>query len=78
MNMEEVWRDHSKHVFILTAAGKPVFSRYGTDLEQTSITSVITAVVGRTLDTADPLKCVVRARARAHNKSTSGLCARVV
>jgi hypothetical protein len=53
-----VWKDHSKHVFVLTSAGKPVFSRYGNEMEQTAITSVITAIVGRTLDTADPIKCV--------------------
>ena len=56
--MNDVWRDHSKHIFVLTSAGKPVFCRYGNDFEQTSITSVISAVVGRTLDTADPAKCV--------------------
>lgn len=49
------WRDHSKHIFVLTAAGKPVFSRFGSEAEQTRITSLITAVVARSLDTADPI-----------------------
>ena len=59
MSFPDVWHLHSKHVFVLTAAGKPIFSRYGTDNDANSIAGVLSALIARTLDTGDPIKCVV-------------------
>jgi First Longin domain of FUZ, MON1 and HPS1/Second Longin domain of FUZ, MON1 and HPS1 len=58
MDLSSPWKDHSKHIFVLTAAGKPIFSRHGSEGDATAIMTVISAVVGRTLDTADPIKVI--------------------
>ena len=39
------WRDHRKHVFVLSEAGKPIYSRYGTEEALSSTMGVMMALV---------------------------------
>ncbi|XP_064162724.1 vacuolar fusion protein MON1 homolog A [Anguilla rostrata] len=41
----EAWRRHRKHVFVLSEAGKPIYSRYGTEEALSSTMGVMTALV---------------------------------
>lgn len=70
-NMDEppalsAWARHGKHVIVLTAAGKPVWSRHGDrrgdadgsgggGLDLPTLTSVIQAVISRSMDMHDPI-----------------------
>lgn len=37
----ETWRSHRKHVFVLSEAGKPIYTRYGTEEALSSIMGVM-------------------------------------
>ncbi|XP_061075872.1 vacuolar fusion protein MON1 homolog A isoform X2 [Conger conger] len=41
----EGWRSHRKHVFVLSEAGKPIYSRYGTEEALSSTMGVMMALV---------------------------------
>uniref|UniRef100_A0A4W5JHN5 Vacuolar fusion protein MON1 homolog n=1 Tax=Hucho hucho TaxID=62062 RepID=A0A4W5JHN5_9TELE len=41
----EVWRSHRKHVFVLSEAGKPIYTRYGTEEALSSTMGVMMALV---------------------------------
>lgn len=41
----EAWRSHKKHVFVLSEAGKPIYTRYGTEEALSSTTGVMMALV---------------------------------
>lgn len=41
----EAWRQHQKHVFVLSEAGKPVYSRYGSEEALSSTMGVMVALV---------------------------------
>ena len=41
----EAWRSHKKHVFVLSEAGKPIYSRYGTEEALSSTMGVMMALV---------------------------------
>ncbi|XP_032996465.1 vacuolar fusion protein MON1 homolog A [Lacerta agilis] len=41
----DAWRMHQKHVFVLSEAGKPVYSRYGSEEALSSIMGVMMALV---------------------------------
>lgn len=41
----EAWRRHQKHVFVLSEAGKPVYSRYGSEEALSSTMGVMVALV---------------------------------
>ncbi|KAM7005590.1 vacuolar fusion protein MON1 homolog A [Tautogolabrus adspersus] len=41
----EAWRSHRKHVFVLSEAGKPIYSRYGTEEAMSSTMGVMMALV---------------------------------
>ncbi|XP_048878508.1 vacuolar fusion protein MON1 homolog A [Brienomyrus brachyistius] len=41
----ESWRQHRKHVFVLSEAGKPIYSRYGTEEALSSTMGVMMALV---------------------------------
>ncbi len=43
--MSESWRQHRKHVFVLSEAGKPIYSRYGNEEALSSIMGVMMALV---------------------------------
>lgn len=39
------WKAHGKHVFILSSAGRPIYSRYGDELQLASLTAVLTGLI---------------------------------
>ncbi|XP_059800590.1 vacuolar fusion protein MON1 homolog A [Hypanus sabinus] len=39
------WKQHRKHVFVFSEAGKPIYSRYGTEEALSSMTAVMVALV---------------------------------
>lgn len=41
----EAWRSHRKHVFVLSEAGKPIYTRYGTEEALSSTMGVMIALV---------------------------------
>lgn len=41
----ETWRQRRKHVFVLSEAGKPIYSRYGTEEALSSTMGVMVALV---------------------------------
>lgn len=41
----EAWRSHRKHVFVLSEAGKPIYTRYGSEEALSSSMGVMTALV---------------------------------
>ncbi|KAF0035310.1 hypothetical protein F2P81_013068 [Scophthalmus maximus] len=41
----EAWRNHRKHVFVLSDAGKPIYTRYGTEEALSSTMGVMMALV---------------------------------
>ncbi|XP_026124898.1 vacuolar fusion protein MON1 homolog A isoform X2 [Carassius auratus] len=43
--MSESWRKHRKHVFVLSEAGKPIYSRYGNEEALSSAMGVMMALV---------------------------------
>ncbi|KAL1270267.1 hypothetical protein QQF64_032556 [Cirrhinus molitorella] len=43
--MSENWRQHRKHVFVLSEAGKPIYSRYGNEEALSSTMGVMMALV---------------------------------
>lgn len=41
----EAWRSHRKHVFVLSEAGKPIYTRYGSEEALSSNMGVMMALV---------------------------------
>lgn len=41
----ESWRSHRKHVFVLSEAGKPIYTRYGSEEALSSTMGVMMALV---------------------------------
>ncbi|XP_041350139.1 protein SAND-like [Gigantopelta aegis] len=54
-----VWRQQTKHVFILSEAGKPVYSRYGSEDKLVTIMGVMQALVSVVQDSKDNLRCII-------------------
>jgi hypothetical protein len=42
---EEKWRNHKKHVFIISSAGKPIYTRYGDENELSGFMAIFSAFV---------------------------------
>lgn len=60
----ETWRKHRKHVFVLSEAGKPIYTRYGTEEALSTTMGVMMALVSfveaekniiRSIRAGDPL-----------------------
>lgn len=41
----QVWKDHKKHFFILSHAGKPIWSRYGDENRLAGFTGVLQGII---------------------------------
>jgi hypothetical protein len=52
------WRLHKKHIFILSSAGKPIFSRYGDESKLAPMMGVLQALVSFVRDRDDTLRYI--------------------
>ncbi|KAK9760746.1 Vacuolar fusion protein mon1, variant 2 [Basidiobolus ranarum] len=52
------WAGHNKHFFILSSAGKPIYSRFGDESKLSSYMGVIQAIVSFFVDTGDSIKSI--------------------
>ena len=54
----ENWPRHKKHIFILSSAGKPVYSRYGDESSLAGFFGVIQAIISFVADDGDHIRYV--------------------
>jgi hypothetical protein len=54
--LSENWKKFKKHFFILSSAGKPIYSRYGDESQLSGLTGIIQAMVSVFLDDNDPIR----------------------
>jgi vacuolar fusion protein MON1 len=52
----ENWPKHKKHVFILSSAGKPIYSRYGDESSLAGFVGVLQAIVSFIADDDDTIR----------------------
>ncbi|XP_051874248.1 vacuolar fusion protein MON1 homolog A [Pristis pectinata] len=52
------WKEHRKHVFVFSDAGKPIYSRYGTEEALSSMTGVMVALVAFIEASKDMIKSI--------------------
>ncbi|CAG8483368.1 4579_t:CDS:10 [Dentiscutata heterogama] len=52
------WSRHRKHFFILSSAGKPIYTRYGEETRISSYMGVIQAIVSFFADADDTIRCI--------------------
>jgi len=56
---EDGWQQtHRKHIFILSASGKPIFSRYGDEQALATTFGLLQAVISVVQDQKDHLRCI--------------------
>uniref|UniRef100_H2Y9Z2 Vacuolar fusion protein MON1 homolog n=1 Tax=Ciona savignyi TaxID=51511 RepID=H2Y9Z2_CIOSA len=53
------WRDQKRHYFVLTEAGKPVYSRHGSEDKLSSVMGVMLAIVSCLQDRNDKIRTIV-------------------
>ncbi|KAI8924396.1 vacuolar fusion protein MON1 [Entophlyctis helioformis] len=53
-----LWKAHKKHFFILSAAGKPIYTRYGDETKLSSFIGVIQAIISFYADEDDTLRSI--------------------
>lgn len=52
------WELHQKHIFILSASGKPIFSYYGDEQEMVTTFGLLQAVISIVLDSGDSIRYI--------------------
>jgi len=55
---DPVWKGHKKHVFILSEAGKPIYTRYGNEENLVTMMGLMQAIISFVQDNKDSIKCV--------------------
>lgn len=50
------WAKHAKHIFVLSSAGKPIYSRYGDEQNLAPFMASLTAMVSYVADMGDNLR----------------------
>ena len=53
------WIKHKKHIFVLSSAGKPIYSRYGNEDKLSTLTGVMQALVSFVEDDNNHLRAIV-------------------
>ncbi|XP_072045856.1 protein SAND-like [Amphiura filiformis] len=53
------WRQHKKHVFILSEAGKPIYTRYGNEDKLVTLMGVMQALISFVQDSKNSLRSIV-------------------
>lgn len=52
------WLGHNHQVFILSSAGKPIYTRYGDESKLTGLMGIIQAIISFFLDDKDSIRCI--------------------
>ncbi|XP_013780978.1 vacuolar fusion protein MON1 homolog A-like [Limulus polyphemus] len=52
------WKQHSKHIFILSEAGKPIYSRFGSEDKLVTLMGVMQALVSIVQDNGDVIRSI--------------------
>jgi hypothetical protein len=52
------WKQHKKHFFVLSSAGKPIYSRYGDENQLSTFTGVIQAIISFYQDNDDTIRSI--------------------
>ena len=58
------WKNHRKHIFILSSAGKPIFSRYGDESKLAPLAGMLQALISFVHDTGDDIHHFVAGKNR--------------
>eukprot|EP00842_Homolaphlyctis_polyrhiza_P006851 jgi/Hompol1/755/HPOL_001361-RA len=56
--LSPIWVAHKKHFFILSSAGKPIYSRYGDESKLSSLIGIIQAIISFYADDDDSLRSI--------------------
>lgn len=64
----ESWRQHRKHVFVLSEAGKPIYSRYGSEEALSSTMGVMMALVSFVQSGDNIIRSVYSGESSVRNK----------
>ncbi|KTG00672.1 hypothetical protein cypCar_00026832 [Cyprinus carpio] len=64
--MSESWRQHRKHVFVLSEAGKPIYSHYGNEEALSSTMGVMMALVSFVQAGADMVQSIFFFQIKKH------------
>lgn len=54
----DAWKEHKKHFFVLSSAGKPIYSRYGDENKLSTFTGVIQAIISFYQDNDDVIRSI--------------------
>lgn len=65
------WRQHRKHVFVLSEAGKPIYSRYGSEEALSSTMGVMMALVSFVQSGDNIIRSVYSGENRNHSRCIS-------
>lgn len=58
------WEFDRKHIFILSAAGKPIYSRYGDEQDLVTTFGLLQAVISIAIDSGDEIRCIMAGERR--------------
>lgn len=62
---DEDWRSKRKHVFVLSEAGKPIYSRYGSVEALSTTMGVMTALVSFVQSAGDAIRAIYAGEQRS-------------
>ena len=66
---DEDWRSKRKHVFVLSEAGKPIYSRYGSVEALSTTMGVMTALVSFVQSAGDAIRAIYAGEQRGRKQS---------
>ncbi|KAJ2162729.1 Vacuolar fusion protein mon1 [Coemansia sp. RSA 552] len=50
------WRNRSRHILVLSSAGKPIYTRYGSETQLSTLMSAVQAIISSFSDMSDPVR----------------------
>lgn len=71
--MTDSWRGHRKHVFVLSEAGKPIYSRYGNEEALSTTMGVMMALVSFVQSGDDAIRSIHSGKSKIGPKSAHPL-----
>ena len=58
------WETLPKHIFVLSAAGKPIFARHGDEQSMVTVFGLLQAVYSIAQDAGDKIRCIMSGKRR--------------